>query len=171
MRATIQNRFRPGGQQAGQSSIEFILTMSFLVFLIVSIFELAIFIYTYSVLADAAKEGVRYAVVHGVNNASANGPSATTTGVVSSPPCVAANATTGGTVSAVTKQVRDFSGLSLHDTSTANTNFNIYVCYLDGNNNLNSQVEVAVSYVYQPLFGLNWPSVTVFANSNGRIVF
>jgi len=165
----LQKWLRPARySDAGQASVEFILTMSFLVFLVVAIFELAIFIYTYSVLADAAKEGVRYAIVHGTNSSASSGPSS---GTATSPPCTSANATTGSSVSAVIGQVRNFAGLSFHNNSSSNTNLNIYVCYLDGDNKLNSQVEVAVSYAYQPVFGLRWPTVTVFANSNGRIVF
>ena len=38
------------------------------------IFEFCMTIYTYSVLNNAAREGVRYAIVHGSDNASCSGP-------------------------------------------------------------------------------------------------
>ena len=51
-------------RQRGQSTVE-TATMIVVIFLVAFwIFELAWLMYTYSVLADAANEGVRYAVVH-----------------------------------------------------------------------------------------------------------
>jgi Flp pilus assembly protein TadG len=145
--------------------VEFALTLIFLMILIVSIFETLAFVYTYSVMADAAKEGVRYAIVHGVNSGSPSGPATAVT--ASSPPCSSSNASAAASVTNVVTQVKSFAAFSLHNTS----NMNVYVCYLDGNRNLNSLVEVTVNYPFQPLFGLGWPSPTVNANSAGRIVF
>ncbi len=148
--------------------VEFMLTTLFLVTLILSILEMADFIYTYSVMANAAKEGLRYAIVHGANSGNANGPSS---GTVNTPPCTSSKATTGSSVSGVTSAVTNFAAFSIHKISTSGSNAtNVYVCYLDGNNKLNSEVEVTVSYQYKPFF-FNWPSVTLFANSAGRIVF
>ena len=149
-----------GGRQGGQAIVEFALTVVLLMLLMFALLELSIFIYTYSVLANAAKEGVRYAVVHGANNGSPSGPSS---GSASSPPCTASSTN----VTNVVNQTKNFAGFTLLSTS----NVNVFVCYLDGDNKLNSLVEVSVSYAYRPLFGFNWPSVTVNANSAGRIVF
>jgi Flp pilus assembly protein TadG len=147
--------------QEGQALVEFMLSITFLMILIMSIFEILAFIYTYSVMADAAKEGVRYAIVHGTNSGSPSGPS--TQATVSNPPCTASSSN----VTNVVAQVQNFAGFSLHDTS----NISVFVCYLDGNNKLNSLVEVTVNYPFRPFFGLSWPSTTVNANSAGRIVF
>ena len=43
--------------------------------------------------------------------------------------------------------------------------------YPDGTSTPASRVRVVVSYNYQPLFGLGWPTVTVNAASEGRIAF
>jgi Flp pilus assembly protein TadG len=147
-------------REGGQAIVEFALTVILLMLLMFALLELSIFIYTYSVLANAAKEGVRYAIVHGVNNGSPSGPSS---GPTSSPPCTASSTN----VTDVVNQTRNFAGFSLLSKS----NVNVFVCYLDGNNKLNSLVQVSVSYLYRPLFGFNWPSLTVNANSAGRIVF
>jgi Flp pilus assembly protein TadG len=147
-------------RQGGQAIVEFALTLTLLMLLMFSILELSIFIYTYSVLANAAKEGVRYAIVHGANNGSPSGPSS---GTASSPPCTASSSN----VTNVVNQAKSFAGFSTLSTA----NVNVFVCYLDGNNELNSLVEVSVNYPYRPLFGFNWPSVTLYANSAGRIVF
>ncbi len=88
--------------EAGQAAVEFALTIVFLMLLIVGFVELIMMLHTYNVIADSAKEGVRYAIVHGAAN-------------------------TG--------------------------------------------VGVTVSYVYQPFFGLGWPTVTVNAAAKGRIIF
>jgi len=149
---------RPG--QGGQAIVEFALTAVLLMLLMVGLLELSIFIYTYSVLANAAKEGVRYAIVHGASNGTASGPSS---GSASTPPCTASSTN----VTNVVNQTNNCAGFTLLDTS----NVNVFVCYLDGNNKVNRLVEVSVNYVYRPLFGFNWPSVTVNANSAGRIVF
>ena len=154
---------RQSRRENGQAMIEFALTITFLTLLIFSIVEMLGFIYTYSVMANAAKEGVRYAIVHGANNSSPSGPATPVT--ASSPPCTASNNSTN--IAAVSKQTKNFAGFSLHDTS----NMTVYVCYLDGNNSVNSVVAVTISYPFRPLFGLGWLSATVNANAAGRIVF
>jgi Flp pilus assembly protein TadG len=152
-------------RQRGQAMVEFMLSITFLTVLILSIVEILGFVYTYSVMANAAKEGVRYAIVHGASSSSASGPASQVT--ASSPPCNSSNQTASGSVTAVAARVMQFAGFSIHDTSA----MNVYVCYLDGNNKLNSQVQVTVAYQFRPLFGLGWPSATVNANAAGRIVF
>jgi Flp pilus assembly protein TadG len=144
--------------QCGQAAVEFALTITVLVFLLVGMLELTMFVYTYSVLADAAKEGVRYAIVHGAS------VSGLTSGDASSTPWPACTtAATGSLLSTV----QTYAAASLHSTSS----MNIYACYPDGSNKPGSVVQVSVNYLYQPLFGLGWPKVNVSANSAGRIMF
>ena len=152
------------GQEGQAVLVEFMFSTIFLMLLIFSTFELFGLLYTYNVMADAAKEGVRYAVVHGVNNSNSSGPSTQQT--KSTPPCTSSN-NNNSTAANVITRVQQFAGLSLHDTS----NMNVYVCYLDGNNLLTSQVEVAINYPFRPFFHMSWPSLTINANSAGRIVF
>jgi Flp pilus assembly protein TadG len=160
-RPPYSNKTRAIGKRSdGQALVEFALSLTLLMLLMFSILELSIFIYTYSVLANATKEGVRYAIVHGVNSGSASGPA---TGAASSPPCTASSTN----VTNVVNRVKSFAGFALINTS----NVNVFVCYLDGNNKASSLVEVSANYLYHPLFGFNWPSVTLYANSAGRIVF
>jgi len=142
--------------ECGQALVEFTLTVIFLMILMVSVIELLGFIYTYTVIANAAKEGVRYAIVHGCNNATPSGP---TTGIA---PC--------NSPTAVLNRVKDFAGFSLHDVSGLNST-NITISYPDGNSKAGSQVAVSISYPYRSLFGLQWPSFTVRSHAAGRIVF
>jgi Flp pilus assembly protein TadG len=149
--------------QRGQAAVEFALTITVLVLLLVGMLELTMFIYTYSVLADAAKEGVRYAVVHGasVNNPSGPaGPAKTST-------AWKACSTLDSDTSSVVNTVQYYAARSLHSPSA----MQISVCYPDGSNNPGNGVQVSVNYPYQPLFGLGWPKVNVSANSAGRIMF
>ena len=52
------------GRQRGQSTVETTIMLVVIFMVAFWIFELGWLMYTYSVLADAANEGVRYAVVH-----------------------------------------------------------------------------------------------------------
>src|SRR5213082_210756 len=106
-------------RQLGQAMVELMLTTVFLTLLLVTIFEMLGLIYTYSVVANAAKEGVRYAVVHGASNSSASGPAS---GSATTPPCTSSSSN----VTNVVNQVKNFAGFSLHDVS----NMNVFVCYL-----------------------------------------
>jgi Flp pilus assembly protein TadG len=133
------------GRERGQGSIEFALTIGFLVILLVSMLEMSIFLYNYAVLTDAAKEGVRYAIVHGASGT---------------------NPSSGGSAQGVVNTVKAYAAASLHSTSGMVVN----VTYAT-DNNPGSEVEVKVSYVYQPLFLTNWAAITISANSAGRIMF
>jgi Flp pilus assembly protein TadG len=139
------NPRRVDTREHGQAAVEFALVVVSLVIVLISILEMTMFVYTYVALTNLAKEGVRYAVVHG---SSAANPSAS---------------------SDVAKWVNTrFGSTSLHQLSGNN----ISVTYPDGNSNSpGSRVQVTVRYPYQPIFGLRWASVTISANSVGRIMF
>lgn len=141
----------------GQASVEFALTVIFVMILIIGCLEMIVLIYTYSILADSAKEGVRYAVVHGtgVGAATCSGPGG---GGVT---CTDSTAT--NVKSAVTK----YAAFSFHSTA----NMTVTPNYVDAKSTAPSRIRVTVSYPYQPLFGLGWPTVTVNAAAEGRIVF
>src|SRR5215467_11919633 len=54
-------------RQSGNTLIEFTLVGIPLIFILISIFQMASSMWLYTSLAYAAKEGTRYAIVHGVN--------------------------------------------------------------------------------------------------------
>jgi Flp pilus assembly protein TadG len=114
--------------------------------------QLIIMIYTYVVLAAAAKEGVRYAVVHGSSNASGSqsGPASG-----SSSDC----ATNITAVETAVQRAANYPGMT------------VTVCYLDGNNKPPNRVSVNVSYPMTGLFTLGWSPPTVKAAAQGRITF
>lgn len=139
----------------GQAQVEFVLCVLFVFFLIVGIIELIMLIYTYNVLADAAKEGVRYAIVHGCDFDSTNCSGSCTTA------CADAAALN------VRNWALNFARGSLHDTSA----MTVSVSYPDGTSDAPNRVQVTINYPYQPFFGLGWPTVNVGATAQGRIVY
>jgi Flp pilus assembly protein TadG len=153
---SLKNRKR------GSSQIEFLLSFLIVIFVIYGVIEISMAVYAMNVLGDAAREGVRYAIVHGFNTDSANcsGPGHT-------PACADA---TGANVEA---KVRDYARFSLHDTSGMTVN----VQYLDGTvdpagtaTGTSPRVQVDISYTYVPWINLPWTSPVLKASAQGRIV-
>jgi Flp pilus assembly protein TadG len=143
--------------ESGQAIIEFMLSALFLMALIIGFLELVLMVHTYNVLADSAKEGVRYAIVHGASNTSGSGPTC---------PCSAIDGVPG------TGVVKTYARYSLRDT----TGMTVTPDYTTVNggvacNKSPCMVRVTVSYPYQPFFGLGWPTITVYAAAQGRIIF
>jgi Flp pilus assembly protein TadG len=146
-------------KQRGQAAVEFALIVVFLMLLIVGFIEMIMLINTYNVIADAAKEGVRYAVVHGASNTGSSGPTC---------PCAAIDGVAG------TGVVKTYAQYSMHDTTAMTVNVNYNPNGDNGAAACNKSpclVRVSVSYPYQPFFGLGWPTVTVNAAAEGRILY
>ena len=141
----------PKKRQAGQAAVEFALIIVFLVVFLLSFIEITALLYTYSVLADSAKEGVRYGVVHGTLSSACNGP----------------DAGCDGGFTGVKNAVATYAKGSLNNTAGMTVN----PTYPDGTSKPSNRVRVEVHYDYQPLFGLGWPVVRVNAASEGRITF
>jgi hypothetical protein len=144
-------------KETGQATVEFALTILFVLFLIFGVIEMFVLVYTYSVLADAAKEGVRYAIVHGTGLGATN---------CSGPGGGGVNCSDSGGTNIQTV-VKNYAALSMHDPGA----MTITPTYPDASSVAPSRVRVDVAYVYQPIFGLGWPTVTVNAAAEGRIAF
>jgi Flp pilus assembly protein TadG len=89
MRSHRQTRV---SRQRGQSLLETAMMMVVIFTIVFWIFELGWLMYTYTVMADAANEGVRYAIVH-----------------------------SGGDVAGTQSRVATFARTSLHDVSVLST--------------------------------------------------
>ena len=139
--------------QIGQAMIEFLLSLLVLMIFVLACFETIMLIYSYNVLAEAAKEGVRFAVVNGANSGTPAGPTTGTTSDCST------------NVTPVKTVVKTYAGLTFHDTSAMTVN----VCYLDGNNTAPSRVQVTLQYAYVPYFKVPL-TPTIYAAAQGRIV-
>lgn len=144
----------------GAIQMEFVLSFILVLLAVFAFMEVCMAVYTMNVLGDAAREGVRYAIVHGFNTDSAHcsGPGGT--------PAACTDAA-GDNVVAV---VRDYARFSLHDTSAMSVTVN----YLDGTidpTTLGTQprVQVVVSYSYVPWISAPW-APTLRSTAEGRIV-
>lgn len=148
-------RKRSGSEgEDGQAAVEFALTIVFLVLFLAGFLEMVVLLYTYIVLADSAKEGVRYAVVHGSLSSACNGPGDTG---------VTCDSGAAGVIAAV----NNYASASMHSTGA----MTVTPSYPDSSSKPPSRVRVVVSYPYQAFFGLGWPTVTVNAAAEGRITF
>ncbi len=137
----------------GSMLLEFSLSVWLLFLVTFLIFEFCMTVYTCSVLGNAAREGVRYAIVHGTDSGSCSGPSS---GCADS---------TGGNVTAV---VNSYASVSFHDL----TNMTVTPSWPDGASTPASRVLVTISYPYVPYFslpGFSPPSMNLTAE--GRIVY
>ena len=125
--------------------------------------EMILLMYAYNTLADAAKEGVRYAVVHGTGNSSCSGP-----GLPSGTPPITCSDTAGSNVKT---QVTNFAGLSMQNISAGNVTVSYNPNGANGVacNTPGCLVRVTVHGSYRPFFGLGWPTVTLYAAADGRI--
>jgi hypothetical protein len=124
--------------------------------------ELVMLIFSYNVLADSAKEGVRFAIVHGTASTSCNGPGDPNDKTV----------TCDNTDAGVTTAVRNYANHSGQSIPAGQ----ITVTYSDPNGGKSCSkpgcaVEVQVAHQYRPFFGLGWPNVTMHATSEGVVTF
>jgi Flp pilus assembly protein TadG len=149
-------RLAPGlGQTTGGSVlIETSLALLLAFPLFFAVFEICMFTYTQSVLGDAAREGVRYAIVHGSDSPNCSGPS---TGC--------GDQSGANVVSSVQSYAAQF--LNTPEGLT------ISVSYPDSSSGPQSRVGVAVTYNYSPFFHSNVTStrIPMYATGEGRIVF
>jgi len=152
-----QNRSRRFGRlprgNRGAVQIEFILSIMVIMFVIFGIWELIMIVHALNVLSDSAKEGVRYAIVHGTYNTSSY------------------QSGTGNTT-AVQNYVKDYANLTFHDMSA----LSVSVTYPDvsgsdpSGNKAGDRVRVQVVYTFVPYTALNLKP-TLSAAAEGRIVF
>jgi Flp pilus assembly protein TadG len=149
-------RFFEKWGQRGQSMLEFLFMALFIMLFIIGFMELIFLLYAYNVVADGAKEGVRYAIVHGTLSTNCMGPS---TGCDS-------------TAAKVKSAVTDYAN---HSGQTVKTS-EITVTYSDPKggaacSNPGCEVQISIAHQYRPLFGLGWPTVMLHAAARGTLTF
>lgn len=146
------NFLRLGEDTGGGMLIEMAAAFLVMMIMLFVVIEACMMGYTYSLLMDGAKEGVRYACVHGTDASTCIGPS---------PGC-------DSTASAVTTDVTNYvTGLGANISG-----MQVATTYPDGVSTGTSRVQVKITYTYKPLFklpGLTYPSFS--ATSSGRIMY
>lgn len=130
----------------GSIMIETTLGFMIMMTMVLGIIECSMMAYTFSVMEESAREGVRYASVHGIDSASCEGPSsgcdATAANVVSDVKAYAATFTSG------------LSGMT------------VTVTYPDSASTATSRVKVAISCTYSPVF--HFPGPRIYCRSLRR---
>ncbi|MEX2260527.1 MAG: TadE/TadG family type IV pilus assembly protein [Bryobacteraceae bacterium] len=139
-------------KERGASLVEFAVVSLVLFTLIFATVDMGRLILVYTSVANSARAGLRYAIVHGSTRTGSgtNGPSGP-----------------GGNPPEVVTVVNYFAGAGLADT----TRLAVNVSYPDGNNNPGSRVIVSVVYPYDPLTSLFPVSVNLNSVTEGRIAF
>jgi hypothetical protein len=135
-------------RRPGQALVEFALVAPIFFLLLFSIIEAGRFIFHYEMLSNAARDGARYAIVHGSNSSCPSGPMP---GGVANPCDLAGDN--------VKDAVRD-AAISL----VATGEFDVLDPVWDPNNQRGSRVTVSVSYGYNSLLPL-LPTITIAAES------
>jgi Flp pilus assembly protein TadG len=139
--------------EEGSNLVEFTLVSVMFIIVMLSIVEIGRMVLVYTTMANAARAGARYAIVHGGERtgAGANGPSGP------------------GSTTQVETVVKNFASAGLLDTSLKS----ISVTYPNGLNTAGSPVMVTVSYTYDPLIAYfnTILGTTLGSTSEGVITF
>ena len=163
-------------RQTGQAMVEFMLVIVVVLIVFVSMVQMILLMHAYNTLADSAKEGVRFAIVHGTGFGSGcSGP-----GSVNLTPSVSCSDTStncANNCDSVVKAVTNFASVSFQSVSPSS----VAVSYNPSGANASNPnfggacsqpgclVRVTVSYTYTPLFNLGWPNFTLNAAADGII--
>ena len=137
----------------GQATLEILVSLTVVFSLVFWLFELCMLAYTCSVLNSAAQQGVRYAIMHGIDSSICSGPDTSCT-----------NQTPYSNVQAV---VTNEASASLHNMSA----MTVTVSYPDSTAAIGSSVAVNVTYTYVPY--LNFPQLAnaLTFTSQGKILY
>ena len=157
MRTVVhQSRRRLGigrvGSEEGSLVVETALSLLVVIPMVFWMFEMCMLTYTYSVLGDAARQGVRYAIVHGTDSGNCSGPSL---GCADS---LAANVKSVVTTAAAS---------SFHDLSQ----MTVQVTYPDLVSTPPSRVNVTINYTYVPYIKLPGIADSIQLSAQGRIIY
>lgn len=140
------------GSETGSLVVETALSLLLVLPMVFWLFEMCMLTYTYSVLGDAARQGVRYAIVHGTDTTNCSGPSS---GCADS---------SGANVITV---VDSSAANSFHDL----TQMKVQVDYPDASSAPPSRVNVTINYTYVPYIKLPGIAQSVQLSAQGRIIY
>ena len=150
------NRILGLAEDRGAAQVEFALSILLVISLMFLIWEFVMLVYTMNVLSDAAKEGVRVAIVRGTKSLGGN---ADWDPVPAGCPFGTDN---------IKCKVWDYARFSLHDISDP-ARFNVTVSNPGGATADGYRVRVEVAYRYLPYIGIPL-SPTIHAAAEGRLI-
>ena len=139
----LRNPLTRARRQRGQSLIETGLMIVVVFTVVFWVFEICQLLYTYTVISDAAHEGVRYAIVH-----------------------------SGGDVTGTQARVLQFAQTSMHNVSglTSDVTFLTDAGAVTTDTTPPVRVRVRVTYTYMPYLQIITTPPTIKAYSEGRMV-
>lgn len=142
--------------EEGASLLEFSLVAFTFIIMLLSIVEMGRMVLVYTALNDAARAGVRYAIVHGSDN--------TSTSISAGTYACPTSCTTG-----VAHVVQEYASTGLINSS----NLTATVTLPNSSNAAGKTVQVTVTYTYDPIVSYfsSRLNVTMGATSEGVIVF
>jgi Flp pilus assembly protein TadG len=149
-------------RELGQAPVELAFSVIFVIFLIAGFIELIVLLYAYVSVGDAAKEGTRYAIVHGTLSKSCNGPGDPLNA------SIACDGTYAGVISAITNYA------NASGQTVASSDITITYTNPTGGSACSAPscgVQVTIAHDYRPFFGFGWPSVTLHAAAKGTVTF
>lgn len=151
-RRRLQAHRRLCADEHGSLMVESAIALLVIVPLVFWLFEICMLTYTYSVLGDAARQGVRYAIVHGTDSSNCSGPS------------LGCGDSSGTNVVAA---VDNFAANSLHDLSAMTVDVN----YPDGTSTPPARVNVTIHYMYVPYLQIPGVVQQINMSAQGRLVY
>ena len=144
----------------GSTLVEFSLVALLLIMVLLGVVEMSRMILVYTTIANAARAGARYAIVHGADR-----PTSGVSAVDQQSPasCAPSSCTQIQTV------VRNYASAGLLNGN----NVTVLVSFPDAKNTVGSHVQVSATYVYDPLVGYfrTMLSRSLSSTSQGVIVF
>lgn len=152
------SRKRPHSSRRGATLVEFAFIAMALMMMVFGGFEFSRMALVYTAVANSAKAGVRYAIVHGADRAAGSGTDGQSGAVDSSQ---------------VVTVVSNFASAGVLNTS----NLTVLVQYpaatpgSPNGNSIGSTVIVKVSYPYDPFFSIMPLRVPLSSEARGIIVF
>ena len=152
MRALVDWAIRVGNENHGTALVETSLALLLAFPVMISAFELCMFTYTQAILGDAARVGVRYAIVHGSDSSACSGPS---------------GGCSDKTAANVVQTVQHYAANSLSSLGSVS----VSPSYIDASSAPSSRIIVTVTYNYAPLFQFSAFSMAMSASAEGRIVY
>lgn len=118
-------------RRRGSSIVEFSLVAVEMMIVLLALIEFGRMVLVSTSVANSARAGIRYAIVHGATRTGSgvDGPSGP------------------GAITNITANIKNYASAGLLSTSRLDININ----YLDGNNVPGSRIQVTVRYPYDPL--------------------
>ncbi len=121
-----------GGRQRGQATVEFALVGIVLFILVIGAIDVGRAVWNYNTLAQATREGTRYAIVHGARSSDPSGPGSS-------------HYTPPNSDEKVTEVIQKAAGGL--DTSQ----LTVEAEWVDGDNSIGSRVKITSRYTYEPV--------------------